>query len=296
MVDCLDGLRHDRIVRSDDDDCYIRHFRTTCTHRREGRVTRGIQERNVLTVLQFDVICTDVLGDTSGLTGNHIRVTDVVQQGCLTVIHVTHHRDDRAARFHILVVHHLIGVDLIRHVRRDVLRLETELLGNQVDCLGVETLVDRHKQAKAHTSTDNLVHRHIHHHRQVVGRHELRQLQHFGLLLSLHHFEFMLLTLLFATLAFIFRGVGFVLFLLQTAQRLLQCLIHLFLRSLTRLVLLVFLTYLVAFVVRINLRRVRLEPFTFTLLRSSLLLGLLRLLTLFTLFAFLLFGLLRRTR
>ena len=148
MVDSLNGLRHDRIIGSDDDDRYIRHFRTTSTHSGEGGVTRGVEEGNMLTVLELDVVCTDVLGNTSCLTGDDVRVTDVVQERSLTVIDVSHDGDHRATRFEIFVTHHLIGIDLLYHFRRDVLGGETELLGNEVDGLGIETLVDGDEQTE----------------------------------------------------------------------------------------------------------------------------------------------------
>ena len=107
----------------------------------------------------------------------------------------------------------------------------------------------------------------------------------------------MFLTFLLTAFAFVFGGVGFVLLLLETVQRLLQSLIHLFLCRLTRLVLLGFLTRLVTFVVRVHLGGVVLYTFPFTAFCSGgLLLLVLLLLTLLTLFAFLLFGFLGRTR
>ena len=90
MVDCLDGLRHDCVIGSDDDDCKVGHLCSAGTHRREGLVTRGVEEGDVSSVRELHVVCTDVLGDTTGLTGNHISLADVVQKGCLTMIDVTH--------------------------------------------------------------------------------------------------------------------------------------------------------------------------------------------------------------
>ena len=80
MGDSLLGGRHHRVVGSDDDDGDIRHLSTTGTHGREGLVTWGVEERNLTTILQFHVIGTDMLRDTTSLTGNHVRVTDEVEQ------------------------------------------------------------------------------------------------------------------------------------------------------------------------------------------------------------------------
>ena len=95
MVDCLDGLRHDCVIGSDDDDCKVGHLCSAGTHRREGLVTRGVEEGDVSSVRELHVVCTDVLGDTTGLTGNHISLADVVQKGCLTMVDVTHDGNHR---------------------------------------------------------------------------------------------------------------------------------------------------------------------------------------------------------
>ena len=80
MGDSLLGGRHHRVVGSDDDDGDIRHLSTTGTHSGEGLMTRGVEERNLTTILQFHVIGTDMLRDTTSLTSNHVRVTDEVEQ------------------------------------------------------------------------------------------------------------------------------------------------------------------------------------------------------------------------
>lgn len=52
MVDRLDSLRHDGIVGRDDDDGYICHLGTTGTHSGKGRVTRRIEEGDMLAILE----------------------------------------------------------------------------------------------------------------------------------------------------------------------------------------------------------------------------------------------------
>jgi len=60
-------------------DRYIRNFSTTGTHRSKGFVTRSIQEGYGLAIFQFHRIGTDVLGNTSGFTGNNIRFPDIIE-------------------------------------------------------------------------------------------------------------------------------------------------------------------------------------------------------------------------
>ena len=80
MVDCFLCLRHDVIIGSYNNNGDIRYFRTTGTHSGKRLMTRSIEECDTASVLQLHIICTDMLCDTSGLTGNHIRLTDIVKQ------------------------------------------------------------------------------------------------------------------------------------------------------------------------------------------------------------------------
>ena len=78
-----DGLlrgRHNAVVGSNNDDGDICYLSTTGTHSRECLVTRSIQERNAMTILQLHIVSTDVLGDTTSLTSNHVGVADMVEQ------------------------------------------------------------------------------------------------------------------------------------------------------------------------------------------------------------------------
>ena len=78
MSDSLLGGRHHRVVGCDDDDGDICNLSTTGTHSSKGLVTRGIQEGNLSTILQFHVVSTDVLGNTTSLTSNQPKMKSVV--------------------------------------------------------------------------------------------------------------------------------------------------------------------------------------------------------------------------
>ena len=106
------------------------------------------------------------------------------------MVYVTHDGNDRAARLHIFVTDHFVRIDFLHHMSSHVLRLEAKLLRYEVDSLRVKTLVDRNEEAERHTGTDDLIDRHVHHHSQVVGSHELGEFEDLGLLLSLHDLEF----------------------------------------------------------------------------------------------------------
>ena len=93
--DRFDRLRHDRIVRGDDEDDDVRDLRAARTHGRECFVARRVEERDVLAVRQRDVIRADVLRDATRFAGDDVRFANVVEQRRLSVIDVAHDRDDR---------------------------------------------------------------------------------------------------------------------------------------------------------------------------------------------------------
>ena len=181
MGDGLLGGRHHRVVGGNDDDGDIRHLRTTGTHGGEGLVARRVEEGHLAAVLQRHAIGTDVLGDTTSLAGDDVGVADVVEQRGLTMIDVAHDRDDRGARHEIVLVVGLLA-DSLLHLGADILRGESELVGHEVDGLGVETLVDGDHDAHRHECGDDFRHRHIHHRGQFRYGHKLRQFQRLALL------------------------------------------------------------------------------------------------------------------
>ncbi len=180
VVDGLDCLRHHRVIGGDDDDGEVGQLGSTGSHGGERLVARGVQERDAPSVRKFHVVGTDVLRDTSGLSGDHVGFTNIVEQRCLTVVNVTHHRDDRRPWDEILLTVNLFAaaLDLLCQVSRDELDLVAELLGDKHKRLGVKPLVDGHHQTKLHASLDDLVDRSIVHEcGEVVHGHELSDLE-----------------------------------------------------------------------------------------------------------------------
>ena len=96
--DRLDRLRHDRVVRGDDEHDDVRHLRAARTHGRERFVARRVEERDVLAARQRHVVRADVLRDAARFARDDVRLADVVEQRRLTVVDVTHDRDDRRTR------------------------------------------------------------------------------------------------------------------------------------------------------------------------------------------------------
>ena len=79
MVDGLLCLRHHVIIRRYNNNRNIRYFRATGTHSGKRLMTRSIQERDTAAILQLHVVGSDMLRDTTGLTGDYVRATDIIQ-------------------------------------------------------------------------------------------------------------------------------------------------------------------------------------------------------------------------
>ena len=176
MRNGLLGSRHHTVVGCDDDDGDIRHLCTASTHGSEGLMTRSIQECDVPSILQLYVVSTDVLGNTTGLAFNHIGVTDVVQQRCLTMVYVSHHGNDGCARQQVVLVVDFFS-DSLLNLCTYIFGLEAKLIGNQVDGLGIQPLIDRCHHTDAHQSSNQFVDIHIHHGSQFAYCHEFGKLQ-----------------------------------------------------------------------------------------------------------------------
>ena len=93
------------------------------------------------------------------------------------MVHMTHHRYDRRTVHQIVLVILLLS-DGILHLSTDIFCREAELLGNDIDRLSIQALVDTHHDTDAHTSTNHLIDTDVHHRSKLRYRHELRQLQH----------------------------------------------------------------------------------------------------------------------
>ena len=145
----------------------------------------------------------------------------MVEQRSLTMVDMSHHRHDWSARDQIVLIVLLLSNGVLNFCRH-IFRGESKLISHDVDGLSIETLVDRHHQANAHTGTDDLVHTHVHHRSEFRNSHKLRQLQHLALsCLCLHLLlhalsnSITLLTTIFGTfLILVLRG--------QTGQGLLH--------------------------------------------------------------------------
>ena len=93
MVDCLDGLWHNAVVSSNNQNCQVSGLCTTGTHGGKRLVTWGIQEGDgALATVDIDLglVCTNTLGNTAGFARAFVGTTNRIQKAGLTVVNVTH--------------------------------------------------------------------------------------------------------------------------------------------------------------------------------------------------------------
>ena len=80
VADGFLGLGHDRIVGRNHNNGNVGNLSTTGSHGREGLVTGSIQKGDVLIVVEFHAVGTDVLGNSARFSGNDVGLADVVQK------------------------------------------------------------------------------------------------------------------------------------------------------------------------------------------------------------------------
>ncbi len=92
--DRLLRLRHDAVVRGDDEYRDVRRLRAAGAHGGERLVAGRVEEGDPAAV-ELDLVGADVLRDAAGLGVDHRRLADGVEQRRLAVVDVAHDRDHR---------------------------------------------------------------------------------------------------------------------------------------------------------------------------------------------------------
>ena len=177
MSNSLLGSRHHRVVCSNDDNHNISNLCTTSTHSSKCFVTRSIKEGNLASVLKCHTIGTDVLGNTTCLTSNYIRITDMVEQRSLTMVNMTHDSHDWST-WHEIVLVILLFTNSFLYFGTYIFCLKVELISNKVDSFCIKTLVDRHHDTDRHQGWDDICYRNVHHCCQLWNSNKLCQLQY----------------------------------------------------------------------------------------------------------------------
>ena len=219
VVDRLDGLGHDAVVGSHDQDDDIGHLGAAGTHGRKGGVTGGIDEGD-LTVVDHDLRSADGLGNSARLAGSDAGVTDGVEEARFAVVDVPHDGDDRGARLKVgRIVVEREGVLLLGG---DDLYLAAQVVGNELDEVVGHGLRHGKRRAQQEQALDDVVGRNVERLGElldgnalgdldgveVLGVHALGQrLLYLALLLSLGSLALALLLALLAATGGLARGL-----------------------------------------------------------------------------------------
>ena len=141
MVNGLNRLGHDTVIRRNHQNSNIRHQGASGTHCSKGLVPRRIQEGNLF-VTHPDTVRTDMLGNTPELTFGYIGISNGIQQRSLTMVNMTHHHNHRGSGFKALRCIFYIMEKLFFIGENDFLFKGTsQFLRNQRSCIIVQCLI-----------------------------------------------------------------------------------------------------------------------------------------------------------
>ena len=161
VVDGFYGLRHDAVVGGDHQNGDVGRLCAACTHGGERLMTGRIQEGDILTA-DIHAICADRLCDTARLAGGHIGVPNLIEQGGLTVVNVTHHAHDGSARHQrFLGVLFLLEQTVFDGDHHLAGRLDAHFVGDQECGVVVHYLIDGRHNAEHEELFDHLSRRNL---------------------------------------------------------------------------------------------------------------------------------------
>ena len=130
VVDGLHRLRHDAVVRRNDENDDIGDGRAARTHGGERRVAGGIDEGDLLAFAEGDGVRADALRDAARLAFRDVGLADGVKEGGLAVVDVAHDGDDGRARhalFRVVRAVVLFEEGVFRRLRGLVFEVDAEL-------------------------------------------------------------------------------------------------------------------------------------------------------------------------
>ncbi len=155
MMDCLNRLRHDTIIRSNDQNRDICCHGTAGTHCRKSLMAGRIQKGNHSSV-HIHLIGTNMLRNAAGFTFCDIGMTNSIQQTGFTMVNMTHDHDNRRTRdqvflFVITVVNNLFfngDLDFFFH-------FGVKLHSHQGSRVKINLIIDGSKNTICHQFFDN---------------------------------------------------------------------------------------------------------------------------------------------
>ncbi|CAB4877524.1 unannotated protein [freshwater metagenome] len=166
MVERLNCLGHDAVVCRNHEDRDVGDLSTTGTHSGERLVSRGVNEGDgtfIALMLSPDLVSTDGLGDSTGFARSDIGPTNRIEKAGLTVVDVSHDRDNRRTNDEVVLVLLGIKVDvervenfLVLVLGAHNLDLVTEFCTKNLERSGVERLGRRGHLAELEQNRDEV--------------------------------------------------------------------------------------------------------------------------------------------
>ena len=139
------GLRHDAVVRCDDQDCNIGDVGTASTHFGKRFVTRRVHKGNGSTIFLY-LISPDLLRDPARFARYDLGSDQIIEQRCLAVVDVTKESYDWRSSDQVLVavldVIHLADQARFKRLRLSELELNTEIGCDQFRLSLIEIGID----------------------------------------------------------------------------------------------------------------------------------------------------------
>ena len=156
MVNRLNGLRHDAIIGSHDQNNNIGHFGAARAHGGKGGMTRRVNESHRRAIRRCGLISTNMLGDATGLAIGHFGLTQRIKQRGFAVVNMTHHRDNRRALAFIF-----IGIIFAQNCRFDIaVRYPfdgmSQIFGNNLGGIGINHIGDFGHHALLHQDFNHI--------------------------------------------------------------------------------------------------------------------------------------------
>src|SRR6266581_5842247 len=101
VINRFDSLRHDAVVRCNDQDNDVGHVSAARAHCGESRMTGRIDKRDLCSIV-LNTVSPNVLRDSASFTGCDPRLTNRVHERGFAMIDMPHKRNDWTALLEFL--------------------------------------------------------------------------------------------------------------------------------------------------------------------------------------------------
>jgi len=163
MVNRLNRLRHDTIVRGNDKDNNIRHKGASCPHSGKSLMAGGINKNNLFTV-DIYLISTDMLCYSSGLPVSHIRIAYRIKKERFPMIDMSHYGNNRRSWFQVFfaaLLFFLAGLECLLD-RNYLLNFISQFCSCKIGGIIIDTLIYRCYNTQRKQRLDDILGLYVH--------------------------------------------------------------------------------------------------------------------------------------